>query len=280
MLALPTSFGPAAAGSPAVDNVKQIVIQNTGDAALNITAIGLANSNNQTAVNAVRADETPGDFQVISNTCVGTPLAGALPPSQSSPAGTRSTCVVNVGFKPTRTNAASVARLIVTSNADNATEQVLLTGTSTGEAIAGVGGVVPGTLSLNIGSGASFGSFLPATARTYTTALAAIVVSTAGDALLGVTDPSTTAPGHLVNGSFSLPQALQIRAATAANPSPAYAPLSEVAGTPVNLLSYATPTAGGDTVTLGFSQAIGATDVLRSGSYSKTLTFTLSTTTP
>jgi hypothetical protein len=35
-----------------------------------------------------------------------------------------------------------------------------------------------------------------------------------------------------------------------------------------------------DPVTLGFRQSIGATDVLRSGSYSKALTFTLSTTTP
>jgi hypothetical protein len=33
-------------------------------------------------------------------------------------------------------------------------------------------------------------------------------------------------------------------------------------------------------VTLSFEQAIGAKDALRTGSYSKTLTFTLSTTTP
>ena len=35
-----------------------------------------------------------------------------------------------------------------------------------------------------------------------------------------------------------------------------------------------------DAVTLSFQQAIGSTDVLRTRSYSKTLTFTLSTTTP
>jgi hypothetical protein len=35
-----------------------------------------------------------------------------------------------------------------------------------------------------------------------------------------------------------------------------------------------------DTFTIGVTQHIGATDALRSGSYSKTLTFTLSTTTP
>jgi hypothetical protein len=35
-----------------------------------------------------------------------------------------------------------------------------------------------------------------------------------------------------------------------------------------------------DAVTLGFSQLVNQTDALRTGSYSKTLTFTLSTTTP
>ncbi len=35
-----------------------------------------------------------------------------------------------------------------------------------------------------------------------------------------------------------------------------------------------------DPVTIGLEQAIGATDALRTGTYSKTLTFTLSTTSP
>jgi hypothetical protein len=35
-----------------------------------------------------------------------------------------------------------------------------------------------------------------------------------------------------------------------------------------------------DPVTIAFKQHIGANDPLRTGSYSKTLTFTLSTTTP
>ena len=35
-----------------------------------------------------------------------------------------------------------------------------------------------------------------------------------------------------------------------------------------------------DVVTVGFKQHIGETDALRTGAYSKTLTFTLSTTTP
>ena len=70
-------------------------------------------------------------------------------------------------------------------------------------------------------------------ARNYDTAVGASVVSTAGNATLSVTDPSTTATGHLVNGTFALPSALQVRAANAANPNPAYAPLSETANTPL-----------------------------------------------
>ena len=35
-----------------------------------------------------------------------------------------------------------------------------------------------------------------------------------------------------------------------------------------------------DPVTIGFRQAVKATDALRTGAYSKTLTFTLSTTNP
>jgi hypothetical protein len=77
-----------------------------------------------------------------------------------------------------------------------------------------------------------------------------------------------------------LPQALQLRAVNAANPTASFVSLSETAGTPVDLLTYPGPTAGADPVTLGFRQAIGATDVLRAGTYSKQLTFTLSTTTP
>jgi hypothetical protein len=45
------------------------------------------------------------------------------------------------------------------------------------------------------------------------------------------------------------------------------------------LLSYAGPV-NQDPVTIGFRQAIGATDVLRSGTYRKVLTFSLSTAAP
>ena len=83
------------------------------------------------------------------------------------------------------------------------------------------------------------------------------------------------------NSQKALAQAQeQVNAINAANPTSAYAPLSSTAGTPTNLLTYNGPTAGADNVTIGFRQAITANEVLRSGNYSKTLTFTLSTTQP
>ena len=45
------------------------------------------------------------------------------------------------------------------------------------------------------------------------------MISTAGDATLSVADPSSTATGKLVNGTFSLPQTLQ------ANGGGAFAPV-------------------------------------------------------
>ena len=99
------------------------------------------------------------------------------------------------------------------------------------------------------------------------------MISTAGDATLSVADPSSTNTGKLVNGSFALPQTLQ---ATANGGT--YAPVGGSAS-PTALLTYSGPVSN-DPVTLGFKQSIGANDALRTGTYSKTLTFTLSTTTP
>src|SRR3954454_8013049 len=139
-----------------------------------------------------------------------------------------------------------------------------------------VGGTVPATLSLTLGTAPAFGAFTPAVARDYETSGTATVTSTAGDAALSVVDPSSVAPGKLVNGSYSLPQALQVKATSAGGLGTAY---RAVSGTPSTVLTYGGPISG-DTVTLGFKQSIGANDALRTGAYSKTLTYTLSTTTP
>ncbi|MDA0159779.1 amidase family protein [Solirubrobacter ginsenosidimutans] len=116
-----------------------------------------------------------------------------------------------------------------------------------------VGGSVPATLSLTLGAPASFGAFTPGIAKDYTASTTANVISTAGDAALTVSDP-----GHLMNGTFSLPSPLTV----AFSKSSWSAPVSN------------------DPVTITFGQHVGATDALRTGAYSKTLTFTLSTTTP
>jgi hypothetical protein len=64
-------------------------------------------------------------------------------------------------------------------------------------------------------------------------------------------------------------------------PAGAGSALAAVGGSaaPTQLLTYAAPVSN-DQVTLAFRQTIGANDALRTGSYSKTLTFTLSTTEP
>ncbi len=139
-----------------------------------------------------------------------------------------------------------------------------------------VGGTVSATLALAVGPPAAFGVFTPGLAKDYAATTTANVVSTAGDAALTVTDPSTTVPGHLVNGTFSLPAALQARARNAANTGTTY---GAVSGSPLSLLNWAAPVSN-DAIALEFLQPIGATDALRTGAYSKTLTYTLSTTTP
>ncbi len=80
-------------------------------------------------------------------------------------------------------------------------------------------------------------------------------------AALTVADPSTTATGHLVNGMFSLPQPLKVGGSAL----------------PATVKTYSAPVSH-DTAQISFSQSIGSTDALRTGTYAKTLTFTLSTT--
>ena len=115
-----------------------------------------------------------------------------------------------------------------------------------------VGGTVPATLSLTLGAPATFGAFTPGVDRTYTASTTANVISTAGDAAL------TVDGGKLTNGAFSLLEPVQI----SFSKSTWNAPVSN------------------DPVTISFKQHIGANEPLRTGAYSKTLTFTLSTTTP
>jgi X-Pro dipeptidyl-peptidase len=116
-----------------------------------------------------------------------------------------------------------------------------------------VGGSVPATLSLTLGATAGFGAFTPGVDKDYTASTTANVISSAGDAALTVSDP-----GHLANGAFTLPSPLEVTLSKAAWTGPV----------------------ANDPVTIAFKQHVGASDPLRTGSYSKTLTFTLSTTAP
>ena len=132
---------------------------------------------------------------------------------------------------------------------------------------------MPATLSLTTAGGATFAPFVPGTAKDYTASLVANVISSAADATLSVADPSATATGHLVNGTFSLPSALQAKARTGA-----FAPVGGSAA-PTTLLTWTGPVSN-DAVTVDFKQPVGAGDALRTGTYAKTLTLTLSTTAP
>jgi len=117
----------------------------------------------------------------------------------------------------------------------------------------GVGGSVGGALELTLGSAPSFGAFVPGIEKEYTTSTEATVLSTAGNATLSVSEP-----GHLTNGAYALPQPLRVDIAPSFWPGPVTAASSSIT----------------------FKQPVGANDPLRTGSYSTTLTFTLSTTAP
>ncbi len=120
-------------------------------------------------------------------------------------------------------------------------------------AAGGISGSVPSTLSLTLGAPASFGPFTPGSANDYMASTTANVISTAGDAVLSVSDP-----GYLTNGSFALSEPLRVEISKSLWDAPV----------------------SNDPVTITFRQHIGATQALRTGTYSKSLTFTLSTTTP
>ena len=141
-----------------------------------------------------------------------------------------------------------------------------------------VGGSVPATLSLSMGAPASFDPFTPGMQRDYFASTTANVISTAADATLSVADPSSSHTGHLVNGAFFLPERLQANAVRGTTSAGIYNPVGGSAN-PTQLLTWEAP-ASNDLLTVGFKQPVKANDALRTGTYSKTLTFTLSTTNP
>jgi hypothetical protein len=115
-----------------------------------------------------------------------------------------------------------------------------------------VGGTVPATLSLSVAP-AAFPAFTPGVTRDYTAATTATVTSTAGDATLSFSDP-----GHLANGPFTLPEPLRIE---------------------LGRSTWSAPTSN-EAIPVMYKQLIESTDALRTGTYTRTVTFTLSTTSP
>ena len=148
-----------------------------------------------------------------------------------------------------------------------------------------VGGTVPATLGLSLDSSPpALGPFVPGVAQTYTATFVMTVTSTAGDATLSASDANAGFPaasaGHLVNGAYTLAQGLQIDADSAASSAGGGGAFRDLSTTnPATLLTYNAPVTN-DPVTVGVKQPVAATDPLRTGTYSKTLTFTLSTATP
>ena len=87
-----------------------------------------------------------------------------------------------------------------------------------------VGGTVPATLSLTLGTPAAFGPFTPGIAKDYFATTTATVTSTAGDAALSGRRPELDVnTGQLVNGSFALQQTLQAGTGGTYAPIPAHA---------------------------------------------------------
>jgi hypothetical protein len=115
-----------------------------------------------------------------------------------------------------------------------------------------VGGSVPATLALTVGGPASFGPFTPGVEKEYTASTTATVTSTAGAAALSVSEAT------LANGASRLARPVVV--------------------TPEKT-SWSGPVSN-DAFSIAFRQAIGRTEALRTGDYSATVTFTLSTTTP
>ena len=160
---------------------------------------------------------------------------------------------VNGASTPSSYDAATRTLTVTTGSLSTSSATTIVVTAPQTSVTAPVGGSVPPTLSLTLGPAPTFGAFTPGVDRTYTTQTTANVISSAGDASL-----SATPAGHLANGAFSLPDALQV----SLSKSSWNAPVSN------------------DPVAVSFSQHIGANDALRTGSYATTVTFTLSTTNP
>ena len=127
---------------------------------------------------------------------------------------------------------------------------------------------VPATLAVTLAP-VSFGNFQPGVARDYLASTTATVTSSAGNAALIVQDTSPFYTNHLVNGSFALSQeCCRSRTTTATTRRCRRASGSGAVRPPARRCRWR------------LKQSITASEPLRTGSYTKSLLFTLSTTEP
>ena len=84
-----------------------------------------------------------------------------------------------------------------------------------------VGGTVRATLSLSLTAPATFGELTPGVGADYLASTTSNVISTAGDALLSISDLSTDHTGHSSNGPYFLvPRSRPERATPPRRPRP------------------------------------------------------------
>jgi hypothetical protein len=156
----------------------------------------------------------------------------------------------------------------------------------------GVGGTVASQLAVSLPTGGVqpvLGTFVAGLGQSYSVTMPATITSTAQGATLTAADtcsPGPTCfPGHLVNtgavgGPYDLAQGLQVDATSTSSSASGGGAFVDLSTTnPATILTYTSPVSN-DNVTVGFLQPVAATDPLRTGNYSKTITLTLSTTTP
>jgi hypothetical protein len=187
-------------------------------------------------------------------------------------------CTANATNLDTATIGNKTYTVTAIDNAGNTTVQTVSYMVNSTDVPGSGGGTVPATLALTLGAPAAFGAFTPGVAREYTATQMASVVSTAGDGMLTVSDASSTNTGKLVNGAFALAQPLMASASSAGGTAAAGGAVGGSAA-PTSILTWGGPVSN-DAVTVTFKQSVGANEALRTGTYSKALTFTLSTTTP
>ncbi|MDA0140166.1 DUF1080 domain-containing protein [Solirubrobacter sp. CPCC 204708] len=131
-------------------------------------------------------------------------------------------------------------------------------------------GTVPRVLGITIEGALNFGAITPGLDQVYTAGATVKATSSVRSSKLTISDPTSTAKGHLVNGSSVMPQALQVQ-----DNAGAFVPLTST----VELDAWGHPLAN-ESVPLNLKQPVSAGDRLLEGNYTKRVTLTLSATTP